>query len=142
MDALAEDHVIAACVRTLRESGVDAMVVNAGGDLRVAGAAARRVRLRDPRAPASSARSLYLENASLATSADYFSRRWDGARYVSTLIDPRSAEPFAAAGSVSVRAADCMTADALTKVVMFASPALAEQVLASCDAQAYVQLSG
>jgi hypothetical protein len=34
-----------------------------------------------------------------------------------------------------------MTTDALTKVVMFAPPALAERALAHCDADAFVQTS-
>jgi hypothetical protein len=38
----------------------------------------------------------------------------------------------------SVRAAHCIIADALTKVVLFAPSEIAEAVLASFDAQAYV----
>jgi hypothetical protein len=41
-------------------------------------------------------------------------------------------------GIHSVRVADCSVADTLTKVVLFASPEIAETVLAGFDAQAYV----
>ncbi|HEX4242451.1 MAG TPA: FAD:protein FMN transferase [Steroidobacteraceae bacterium] len=141
LGGIAKGFAVDLAVRTLREAGVEAVVVDAGGDLRVAGIVPRRIGLRDPRAPAGSVHSVDLENAALATSAGYFSRRWDGERYVSALVDPASAQPFLAGSSVSVRAFDCMTADALTKVVLFAPPAVAERALAQCEAHAFVQAS-
>ena len=95
--------------------------------------------LRHPQAPAQSAHSLELRDEALATSANYFSRRQHGAAEVSPLLDPRSGRPWLGAASVSVRAAHCLHADALTKVVLFAPPELSESVLAHHGAQAYVQ---
>jgi thiamine biosynthesis lipoprotein len=79
-----------------------------------------------------------VREAALATSAAYYSRRRLATGEVSALLDPRSALPYLGYDSVSVRAADCMSADALTKVVLFALPAFAERALAACSAQAYV----
>lgn len=80
---------------------VSHIILNAGGDLRVAGPDTHCVRLRNP-------------------------------------SQPRRSEHALGAHSVSVRAADCMIADALTKVVPFAPSGVAESVLTSCNAQAYV----
>jgi thiamine biosynthesis lipoprotein len=81
---------------------------------------------------------LKLDNAALATSAAYYSRRRLPSGEVSALLDPRSGQPYCGDGSVSVRAPDCLSADALTKVVLFAAPQRAEQALAACGARALV----
>jgi hypothetical protein len=74
----------------------------------------------------------------LATSANYFSRQRNSTASVSALVNPRERVPYLGSHSVSVRAAHCIIADALTKVVLFAPSEIAEAVLASFDAQAYV----
>ena len=75
-----------------------------------------------------------MQNAALATSAAYFSQR--GA--ASALINPRSGTPYLGERSVSVRASDCMAADALTKVVLFAPESVACACLEAYAAQAYI----
>jgi FAD:protein FMN transferase len=109
-----------------------------GGDLRIAGAPVRRIVLRDPAAPSASGGTSSLENAALATSATYFSRTTLGGREISALIDGQSRQPYAGRHSVSVRADTCMTAHALTKVVLFADPNVAQSCLARFNAKAYV----
>jgi thiamine biosynthesis lipoprotein len=142
LGGIAKGYAVDRAVRELEAAGVDDIVVNAGGDLRVAGERVHEVQLRHPAAPGDMGHALELKDAALATSAAYFSGKRLAARQVSALIDPRSGEPQVAVHSVSVRACDCMTADALTKVLMFAPAALAEQALAACDAQALVLMPG
>jgi FAD:protein FMN transferase len=139
LGGIAKGYAVDRAVHALQSAGVENILVNAGGDLRIAGHWTQNLRLRHPQAPHLSADVLTLGNAALATSAAYYSRRRLSFGEVSALLDPRSARPYIENGSVSVRAADCMSADALTKVVLFATPKFAEQALAACDAQAFVQ---
>ncbi|HEV7432657.1 MAG TPA: FAD:protein FMN transferase [Steroidobacteraceae bacterium] len=139
LGGIAKGYAVDRAVQALQNAGIEKILVNAGGDLRIAGPWEQRIRLRHPRAPHLSTDLLTLHDAALATSAAYYSRRrlWFGD--VSALHDPRSAVPYIENGSASVRARDCMSADALTKVVLFATPAIAECALAACGAQAFVQ---
>ena len=138
LGGIAKGYAVDLAVRSLRRSGIENIVVNAGGDLRVAGPESHDVRLRHPSAPLCSAHTAALRNAALATSAGYFSRRASVAGEVSALVNPRDGTPYLGKHSISVRAENCMTADALTKVVLFAPPAIAETVLDEFDAEAYV----
>lgn len=139
LGGIAKGYAVDRAVHALQCAGIENIVVNAGGDLRVSGGWERPVRLRHAHTPHLSADVLTLCNAALATSAAYYSRRRLSFGEVSPLLDPRSAMPYIENGSVSVRAADCMSADALTKVVLFAAPWVTEQALAACGAQALVQ---
>ena len=138
LGGIAKGYAVDLAVQALQGLGIEEIVVNAGGDLRVAGPRARPVQLRHPDAPASAAHSLTLKDAALATSAAYFSRRRHASRDVSALVDPKSGDPYVGTNSVSVCAGDCMTADALTKILMFAPPAVSEGALAQCHARAVV----
>jgi thiamine biosynthesis lipoprotein len=126
------------CAIELLQSQIENALVNAGGDLRVAGGVRQFAHLRHPESPLNIAHTLTLQNAALATSAAYFSRQASPRGEVSALIDARSGDPYLGARSVSVRASDCMSADALTKVVLFAAPAVATTCLAAQGAEAYV----
>ncbi len=138
LGGIAKGYAVDLAVGSLRRSGIENIVVNAGGDLRVAGPESHDVRLRHPSAPLYSAHTAGLRNAALATSAGYFSRRASVAGEVSALVNPRDGTPYLGGRSISVRAENCMTADALTKVVLFAPPAIAETVLDEFNAEAYV----
>ncbi|MEP6547969.1 MAG: FAD:protein FMN transferase [Gammaproteobacteria bacterium] len=137
LGGIAKGYAVDLAVRSIQRYGVENIVVNAGGDLRVVGSHTQSVRLRCPSSPLYSAHAVDLCNAALATSADYFSRRASATDGVSALVNPRDNTPYLGGRSVSVRAEDCMTADALTKVVMFAPTAIAETVLADYRAEAF-----
>ena len=138
LGGIAKGYAVDLAVRSLRRSAIENIVVNAGGDLRVAGPESHDVRLRHPSSPSTSAHTAALRNAALATSAGYFSRRARVTGVVSALVNPCDGTPYLGEHSVSVRAGNCMTADALTKVVLFAPAAIAETVLDEFDAEAYV----
>ena len=138
LGGIAKGYAVDLAVRSLQENGLEHIIVNAGGDLRVAGSETHRVLLRTPSQPWRAEHPLYLRDGALATSANYFSRRTDATASVSALVNPRDRVPYLGPHSVSVRASECIVADALTKVVLFAPSEIAEAALASFDAQAYV----
>ena len=129
LSGIAKGYAVDLATRTLQQAAIEEILVNAGGDLRVCGTKVREVGLRHPRMPTARAEVLELESGALATSGAYFS---------AALVNPHTQKPYLAEESVTVRAADCMTADALTKVVLFAPPTVAKRALALCDAHAYV----
>lgn len=138
LGGIAKGYAVDLAAEMLQRANVQEIVVNAGGDIRVSGERSHHVGLRHPHALTSTVNPVQLQNSALATSGAYFSRRISGSRPVSALVDPRSREPYVLNNSVSVRAPTCMTADALTKVVLFAPAPLAERVLDECSAEAFV----
>jgi thiamine biosynthesis lipoprotein len=138
LGGIAKGYAVDLAVQTLAQHGIEEIVVNAGGDLRVSGTRTYRVCVRHPLVPFAAGHELELTGAALATSAAYFSRRKLGPQEVSALLDPRSGRPYLNEASVSVRAPDCMSADALTKVVLFAPASVAQRALAACGAQAII----
>jgi thiamine biosynthesis lipoprotein len=130
LSGIAKGYAVDLAVECLQRRGIESVMVNAGGDLRVAGPNSFQIGVRDPRSPARIAHALHLRHSALATSAAY-----PGS--AATLLDLRSDRPCRGCGSISVRAAQCMNADALTKVVLFAPPPLAEAMLANFDAVAF-----
>jgi len=139
LGGIAKGYAVDRAVDVLQRAGIGRILVNAGGDLRIAGDWEQQIRLRHAHTPHLSAGVLALSNAALATSAAYYSRRRLSFGEVSALVDPRRAMPYIENGSMTVRAADCMSADALTKVALFAPPEITERALAACGAQALVQ---
>lgn len=112
-------------------------VVNAGGDLRVAGHGAERVLLRTEW-PAAEAAMVELENASLASSSGRGRAGSADRQIVGPHLDGRHRRTVGARRFVSVIAAECAVADALTKVVL-ASRSGAARVLKGHGATAYLQ---
>jgi thiamine biosynthesis lipoprotein len=135
LGGIAKGYAVDLAVEHLGALGVPAMMVNAGGDVRVLGCT-RSVWLRDPSAPTRLAMPMKLRDSALATSAAYFSKSTHGKQSMSALVDPQNGVPFVGEGCVSVSARNCLEADALTKVVLFAAPPIAEACLAACNAEA------
>ena len=112
-----------------------AAIVNAGGDLRVFGSASQLVHLRHPKQPNRAAGAVRLRERAIATSGIYFARTKKRRRCVSPIMDARTGRAACDFISVTVGAANCMTADALTKVV-FALRGEAAPLLARYSADA------
>ncbi len=127
LSGIAKGYAVDAALASLVEAGVAAATVNAGGDLARAGAAAVPVYARLPQNPGTSLRLAELANGAAATSADYFQP--------GHLCHPQTGDALCRASSVTVFAADCLHADALTKPVA-ADPARAPALLARYGAQA------
>lgn len=143
LGGIAKGYAVDQAVEALLAIGIENIIVNAGGDLRVAGPTAQSVQLRHPADPARIAGEIELQNEALATSAAYFSRSSvGGSGEASALVDARTGMPHLGDQSFSVFAPDCMTADALTKVLVFAEAASAERALARFNARASVMRVG
>ncbi|MYM31372.1 FAD:protein FMN transferase [Duganella sp. CY15W] len=134
---IAKGYAVDLAVASLQAAGVRAGCVNAGGDLRVFGPRDWPVTIRDPRQPQSPHTQLLLRDEALATSATYFSRRPHHGNITSALLDGRDGMAMTGTSSVSIRAPQCASADALTKVIM-ACGAPQHPALASWQASAFI----
>ncbi|HCX15222.1 MAG TPA: FAD:protein FMN transferase [Rhodospirillaceae bacterium] len=110
--------------------------VNAGGDLRVQGPYLERIRL-NVQPSSQKIPVLEIENGSVASSGGHgLGRRIDG-KATGLHLDGSSRNAVGAHSFVSVLADECVTADALTKVVL-AKCAKADPILRSRGAAAYL----
>jgi len=117
LGGIAKGFAVDRAVDALKENGIECGIVNAGGDLRTFGLASQLVHLRLPADPRRVAGAVRLRQRAMATSGIYFERRKYRGRYVSPLLDGRTGQSGRELISVSVAAAECVAADALTKVV-------------------------
>jgi len=136
LGGIAKGYAVDCAIAALRAGGATSGIVNAGGDLRCFGEA-RPIHVRHPAAATVLVPIGCLSNAALATSAGYFSISDEGGGHGDPLVDAKRGHCVRWDASVSVAAADAMTADALTKLVRLA-PASAPDILAQFRAQAIV----
>lgn len=130
---IAKGHAIDLAIAALRRAGAGAGLVEAGGDLRVFGAAPRTVWMRRPLDPASAHPVLELVDGASATSAP----RHDGEAPWLATVDPRRGCARPPTVAVTVVAPRATWADALTKVVAL-SPRAAAPLLGRLGAAALV----
>jgi thiamine biosynthesis lipoprotein len=135
LGGIAKGYAVDRAIEVLQARGMRAARVNAGGDLRVFGAPMQTVHIRRPGAPTELLPLVELADGAAATSSDYYTAQRRNGRWVTPLIDPRTGASCPRGRSVTVLAADCMTADALTKVV-HADPQRATDVLSRFAARA------
>jgi thiamine biosynthesis lipoprotein len=117
LGGIAKGFAVDRAVDALKENGVECGIVNAGGDLRTFGAASRLIHLRHPSDPTRVTGAVRLRERAMASSGTYFERRKYRGKYVAPLLDGRTGQSGRGLISVSVSAAECMVADALTKIV-------------------------
>jgi thiamine biosynthesis lipoprotein len=132
---IAKGFAVDRAVEALKRNRVMAGIVNAGGDLRVFGSASQFVHLRHPARPNRAAGAVRLRERAIATSGIYFARTKNRDRCVSPMLNGRTGRAACDLISVTVAAANCVTADALTKVV-FALRERAAPILARYSADA------
>jgi thiamine biosynthesis lipoprotein len=121
LGGIAKGYAVDKCVALLKERGFTDFMVQAGGDMYVAGSKGPTpwvVGIRDPRGPKDSMfATAAIKDHSFSTSGDYergFVK--DGVRY-HHILDPRTGQPAHASRSVTIRAKDAFTADAWSKVM-------------------------
>ena len=131
---IAKGFAVDRAVEILKRKRVITGIVNAGGDLRVFGSASQLVHLRHPKQPNRAAGAVRLRERAMATSGIYFART-NPRGCVSPILDARTGRAACDLISVTVGAANCVTADALTKVV-FALRGEAAPLLARYSANA------
>lgn len=119
------------------DAGLPWVLVNAGGDLRIAGDAPRiDIAVEDPDDPASELGRLSVREGGVATSSTH-SRAWgDGLHHV---IDPRSGSPAASdLIQVTVTAPTCAEAEILAKAVLLRGSGAAGGAAVSVTSQGRV----
>lgn len=116
-NGIAKGYAVDCAIEVLRQHGVTAGRVNAGGDLRLFGYRCESVHVRTGGPQGIVLPLVAIADGAVATSAYGGQRRFVGGRWVVPLIDPRSQMPIMSTRTVSVVAPACMVADALTKVV-------------------------
>ena len=135
LGGIAKGFAVDRAVDALKENGIERGIVNAGGDLRTFGPASQLIHLRHPSDPKRVTGAVRLRERAMATSAIYFERRKYRGKYVAPVLNGRTGQPGRELISVSVAAAECMVADALTKIV-FALREKAAGLLAQFHADA------
>jgi thiamine biosynthesis lipoprotein len=130
LGGIAKGFAVDRAIEALKDNGVVSGIVNAGGDLRTFGSASHLIHVRHPAEPMRFAGALRLRERAIATSGIYFARRKHRGQYVSPLLDGRTGRSARQLISVTIAATECMTADALTKIVFVlrdkAAPLLAQ----------------
>jgi thiamine biosynthesis lipoprotein len=121
LGGIAKGYAVDKCVALLVERGFTDFMVQAGGDMYVAGSKGKDpwvVGIRDPRGERDAMfATAPIKDHSFSTSGDYergFVK--DGVRY-HHILDPRTGQPAHASRSVTIRTKDAFTADAWSKVM-------------------------
>ncbi len=138
LGGIAKGFVVDAAVAVLRKNGVQAFLVQAGGDLYGAGKKADGSPwvsgIRDPRGKANDFfATLQLEDRAFSTAGDY-ARAFikDGKRF-HHILDPRTGFPATACRSVTVYAKDALTADAVDDAVFILGPEIGLKLVEELD---------
>jgi thiamine biosynthesis lipoprotein len=124
LGGIAKGFAVDKCAAILRKAGFNDFMLQAGGDMYVAGKKGNEpwvVGIRDPRGTDLFA-GMPIENHSFSTSGDYergFVK--EGVRY-HHILDPRTGQPARMSRSVTIRAKDAFTADAWSKVMFIVGP--------------------
>lgn len=133
LGGIAKGYAVDKCVALLKSKGFKDFMVQAGGDMYIAGSKGNDpwiVGIRDPRgAKESMFASAPIKDHSFSTSGDYergFVK--DGVRY-HHILDPRTGEPATESRSVTIRAKDAFTADAWSKVMFIDGPEVGKQII-------------
>ena len=126
LGAIAKGYAVDRAGEVLKKRGVENFLVNAGGDLRVAGRKEKEIPwtigIQHPRLPSDLIVKIQSKNAGIATSGDYekyFLK--DGERYHHILV-PSTGLPARECQSVTILAPTAMEADALATTVFVLGP--------------------
>ncbi|HSS03467.1 MAG TPA: FAD:protein FMN transferase [Kofleriaceae bacterium] len=133
LGGIAKGYAVDKCVDILRKRGFTDFMIQAGGDMYIAGSKSGdpwMVAIRDPRGPPNTFfATAPIENHSFSTSGDYergFVK--DGVRW-HHILDPHTGQPARASRSVTIRAKDAFTADAWSKVMFILGPAASRDLI-------------
>ncbi len=116
LGGIGKGYAVQQAADALRRHGVQQALINAGGDIAAVGGG-WRVGIQHPRRQGELIGTLALEDIAVATSGDYEQYFEQGGRRYHHILDPRSGMPAQGAQSVTVIAADCTDADALSTAV-------------------------
>jgi len=138
LGGIAKGYIVDRASEVLRRAGLDAYLVQAGGDLYGAGkkpdGSAWVSGIQDPRgAPGSFFAAIGLEDHAFSTAGDYARSFVVAGRRYHHIIDPRTGYPATASRSVTVWAKDAFTADAVDDAVFILGPEKGLRLVESLD---------
>ncbi len=138
LGGIAKGYIVDRAAHVLREAGLDAFLVQAGGDLYGAGHKPDGSHwvsgIQDPRAPQGHYfATIELEDHAFSTAGDYARAYVVGGRRYHHIIDPRTGYPATASRSVTVWAPDAFVADAVDDAVFILGPEKGLELTASLD---------
>ncbi|MCW3055735.1 MAG: rane-associated lipoprotein involved in thiamine biosynthesis [Chthonomonadales bacterium] len=126
LNAIAKGYILdRACAIAVQQPGVQAALVNIGGDIRHLGVSPVPVHIADPFAAQENAvpiSTVRLQNQGVATSGNYRRGFRIGERWHSHLLDPRTGYPVEVVVSASVVAESALLADVLTTAFSVMQP--------------------
>ena len=126
LGGLAKGYVVDRAVEYLRDAGIPAGIVDAGGDLRIFGDHPRRrvwrIGVRHPRSEGGMLGTIETKAASIATSGDYERYFMEGGIRYHHILDPRTGRPARGCVSVTILTERAMTADAYATAVFVMGP--------------------
>ena len=127
LGGIAKGYIVDRAAEVLKKAGVEAFLVQAGGDLYGAGrkpdGSPWVSGIQDPRAPeGTSFATIELTDHAFSTAGDYARSYVIGKRRYHHIIDPRTGYPATASRSVTVWAEDATTADAIDDAVFILGP--------------------
>lgn len=152
LNAIAKGYIVdRAAQEAFAHAGVESVLINAGGDLRHLGSGSVSVGIEDPALPYDNLPPRWrvsVSNAALATSGSARRGFRVADQWLGHVLDPRTGWPVTHTTSVSVLAADAMSADALATVLGVLAHdeavAFAEREQVAClivDAEGHYSLS-
>ncbi|MDX2222862.1 MAG: FAD:protein FMN transferase [Rhodospirillaceae bacterium] len=126
LGGIAKGYAVDAALAAMALPGTAQVVINAGGDVRVAGPAPERIVLRVPGHDAAQVPAVELMDGSIASSSGAEHARVHRGRQGRQVVGPhvhgRTRAPAGTRRFVSVLAPACIDADALTKVALVLGP--------------------
>jgi thiamine biosynthesis lipoprotein ApbE len=136
-----KSYILSHAADAAMKTGVDAAVVNIGGDLTVRGTLTEPVAIADPRADAENEPpmvTLAIHNRAVATSGDY-RRGFDiGGKHYSHIVDPRTGIPADDVISSTVSAPNAVDAGALATAFSVMKPEESESLAKSIPGVEYL----
>lgn len=136
LGGIAKGYAVDRAVKVLKNNAVVSGIVNAGGDLYVFGDP-QPIHIRHPEDASLVLPLGFVVNSAVASSSGCFAHAAHGGKATEPLIDPKRNTSVRCQQGITMIAARCVIADALTKVVRLA-PRRAPRILARLGAQAIV----
>jgi thiamine biosynthesis lipoprotein len=134
LDGIAKGYIVDRASEVLAAHGITNHLINAGGDIRTSGSAAKgkpwTIAVQDPAKKKAYPDVITMMNGAIATSGNY-EVFYDNEKMFHHIIDSRSGHSPALATSVTVQAATVMDADALATSVFVMAPTAGVQFINS-----------
>jgi thiamine biosynthesis lipoprotein len=125
LDSIAKGYILDRAMQVLRDNGIKHGLINAGGDIAMYGGKGTnrpwRVAIQDPWHPDRSINVIEMSTGAVATSGNY-EIFFDQEKIYHHIISPATGIPAEEIASVSIQAANVMTADALATAVFVKGP--------------------